>query len=525
MQRDTGSRIHADINRCRLNLCCKLIRILSIRPECGFLDADPRGILAFALVAAKNCHSILIIIEDRARIVVVRNALIAETSTIDNVVRCAALAENRGRNLFDRQICNIQKRHLGIDRADIVTAVCRDRQLTVCGVQLVILSSRYSGRERLPRLFVGIIDINAIAVRSVGLAVHLDQLVLAVAAVRPFAASPRLVLRYDNAVLQRNDRTKIGCIAGCFLALLIFAEIVNLTVRKERPRLAVVGSEITNRVGIAIVIGVAFGGRGQVTLVLGSDIGPYRTVVRGCKRFDLVQLVQPGNVAAGKGKASFFQRKQAAAVAHDQIELTGHVVHARSRHRDVTARILHIAQGVALAGIQDSSRQIIGSGFSLPCACVGGEIDRRRDLRHVVGDIVQTHLKIMIAGIQRTNNEFRASERLAFVHTVTGVKTYHKLCGIFFCQLARDGERQIADAAAVCDQVGVQARRLVLDDRRCDLSVIGVCFHIEIIELEYVQQRHIHLLEMRRECDVLLQLHIQRIVLAVPALIPKGFFI
>ena len=228
MQRNTGKYVHTYIDCCGAALCCELIRILSIRPECGFLDADPRSILAFALVAAEDCHSILIIIENRARIVVVRNALIAEAGAVDNEIRRAARAENRGRNLFDRQICNIQKRHLGIDRADIVAAVCRDRQLTVCGVQLVILSSRYFRRERLPRPIVGIIDINAIAVRRIGLAIHLNQLVLAVAAIRPFAAIPRFILCNDNPVLQRNERTKIGSIAGCFRAILV--EIIDLAI-------------------------------------------------------------------------------------------------------------------------------------------------------------------------------------------------------------------------------------------------------------------------------------------------------
>ena len=86
--------------------------------------------------------------------------------------------------------------------------------------------------------------------------------------------------------------------------------------------------------------------------------------------------MQAGNVAAGKGKGSFFQREQAAAVAHDQVELTGHVIHTRGRHRDVAACVLHIAQSIALAGIQDGSGQIIGSGFGLARTRVGGESDR-----------------------------------------------------------------------------------------------------------------------------------------------------
>ena len=228
VQRNTGKYVHTYIDCCGAALCCKLIRVFIFRPECSFLDTNPFSILIFALVAAENCHSVVVSVVHRAGIVIIRSPIIAETGAVDNEIPCTTCSENCRINFFcsfavDRQNC-----HVGVSRRGIIVTVCRNRNLSVCGVQLVILSSRYFRRERLPRLIVSIKNINTIAVRSIGLAVHLDQLILAVAAVRPFAAGPRLILRYDNAVLQRDDRAEIGSIAGCFRAILV--EIIDLAI-------------------------------------------------------------------------------------------------------------------------------------------------------------------------------------------------------------------------------------------------------------------------------------------------------
>ena len=215
--------------------------------------------------------------------------------------------------------------------------------------------------------------------------------------------------------------------------------------------------------------------------------------------------MQAGNVAAGKGKASFFQREQTAAVAHDQIELAGHVIHARSRHRDIARCILHIAQSIALAGAQDGSRQVIGSCLCFPHTGIGGKIDRSRDLRHVVRDIVQTHLEIMVAGIQFADDEFRASECLAFIHTVARVETHHEFCCIIFRQTVRKRKRQITDTAAVRNQAGKQPRCLILDNFWRYLPVVWVSFDINLVEFEVAQERNVHRFEMRCENYSLLQ--------------------
>ncbi len=57
---------------------------------------------------------------------------------------------------------------------------------------------------------------------------------------------------------------------------------------------------------IAFVVRDASRKRRKIFLARGRDVGPNRTVVRGCKRFDLTQLMQAGNVAAGKAKGFLF---------------------------------------------------------------------------------------------------------------------------------------------------------------------------------------------------------------------------
>ena len=131
--------------------------------------------------------------------------------------------------------------------------------------------------------------------------------------------------------------------------------------------------------------------------------------------------------------------------------MTCHIVHTCGCHCDIALCIFHIAQSIALAGVQDGSGQVIGSCLCFPYTGIGGKIDRSRDLRHVVGDIVQTHLEIMIASIQLVGNEFRASERLTFVHTVARVKAHYEFSCIVFRQIAWERKCQIANTTAVRD--------------------------------------------------------------------------